>query len=112
MNVDALLEVLGALGCEVRLIDGTLDIRAADPPPEALLALVRTHREVLIDHLRPPALWNDRDWHVHYNERVAILMHDAGFSRTHAEIEALQDYFHRFAGRRAARASPLAQPAP
>jgi len=101
MKAAALIDVLAALDCKLEVADGKLRIEGSAPPPEPLLALVQTHKQALIEHLRPPAMWTPADWRDFHNERAAIMEYDAGFSREHAEEEALQECFRLFAGRRA-----------
>ena len=44
-------------------------------------------------------VWTVADWRVHFDERAAILEHDAGLPRTEAEKHALVEVYDQLAAR-------------
>ncbi len=117
MRASSLIDVLQGMGFSVKLVglDGRdvtgagidndelkISIEGPVPVPERLLALLRAHRATVLRELRTPELWSATDWLHHFNERAAVLEHEAGLKRRDAEEEALQMCFQLWCGRRVA----------
>lgn len=52
------------------------------------------------------ALWDAADWQAHYDERAAIIEFDGGFSRSEAELRALDCCVTEWLNRNPARSPP------
>jgi hypothetical protein len=82
---------------EVRAIGGVLSISGErlrvlsdDPVPDDLLSRLRAAKADVMDAIRQPRSWRVQDWRDYYDERAAIVEHDAAKPRMEAQAVAFE----------------------
>jgi hypothetical protein len=89
MNAVQVLKAARAAGVGVAIDGDKLVLRAATPPPPAVIDLLSRYKAEIVALLRPADDgWSVEDWHVFFDERAGIAEFDGGLPRAEAEAQA------------------------
>jgi hypothetical protein len=84
-----LIAEVRALGGILSVAGERLRIVSDDPVPDELLTRLRAAKSEVIDVIRRRMRWAPQDWRDYFDERAAILEHEAALPRAEAEAVAL-----------------------
>jgi len=85
-TVAQVIEAARALGVQMCVQNGRLDLTAPAEPPADLLQELVMHKAEIIAFLRQPkSTWDEPDRQADYDERAAIMEFDGGLNRAEAE---------------------------
>ncbi len=90
-HIKSILDEASAAGINLSLEGDDILLESDTAPPNALVALVRQHKSLLLSMLRgQKASWQSADWQAYFDERAAILEFEAGLNRKDAEAKAFE----------------------
>jgi hypothetical protein len=91
MNTAGVLDAARVAGLCLVVDGDDLVLESSDPPPSAVLDLIRTHKSEIIAAITASKVASAAstdyiaDWRDRYEERAAILQFDGGHNRAEAE---------------------------
>ena len=92
MSAVLALQAAQEAGLHLQVDGDDLILKAAEPPAEWVIKLLKQNKAGVIGLLRgEDGIWAAQDWRAYYDERAGIAEHDGGLSREDAEAQAFSD---------------------